>query len=340
MKKIDITPDLILRYIQGETNFEETVRILDECADDQFFRSWLDLETARIRKSSSSAKRENKKEIGIRYIPFPLVSLAAECDKDNLCSIKCELNILDRFGKAEGMNEENLSKEASELGLLKEQGTPLYNMGRLLSLHGLAVIRHYGSKIEDIINALEVQKCAVMVPVFGKKTFHAIVIQQIKRNVVSYYEPNEDKIATMVLPDFIAMWDRSNNYLVKVASKEAVRNTDLEIYHPDIISIPELTGRELEIEWAIAELYHDVWASRRLKEGWRYGDKRNDDQKIHPDLLPLAELKASEIQYDLDNAKWAVYMLTQVFGYDLVNKDDKERYCIEALKKMGYTIKK
>jgi len=32
---------------------------------------------------------------------------------------------------------------------------------------------------------------------------------------------------------------------------------------------------------------HDQWARGRIAEGWRYGSKRDDDHKEHPDLVPM-----------------------------------------------------
>jgi RyR domain len=48
----------------------------------------------------------------------------------------------------------------------------------------------------------------------------------------------------------------------------------------------------------LAENNHDHWARKRIDEGWRYGPKRNDSKKEHPDLVPYAELTDSEKSYD------------------------------------------
>jgi hypothetical protein len=46
----------------------------------------------------------------------------------------------------------------------------------------------------------------------------------------------------------------------------------------------------LELRERLAENAHDVWASRRLSEGWTYGPARDDATKKHPDLVPYADL--------------------------------------------------
>jgi hypothetical protein len=35
-----------------------------------------------------------------------------------------------------------------------------------------------------------------------------------------------------------------------------------------------------------------------MKEGWRYGPKRDDNAKKHPDLVPYRDLPESERDYD------------------------------------------
>ena len=48
----------------------------------------------------------------------------------------------------------------------------------------------------------------------------------------------------------------------------------------------------------LAEHIHDIWAQRRLAEGWRFGPQRSDENRRHPDLVPYAALAESEKDYD------------------------------------------
>lgn len=43
---------------------------------------------------------------------------------------------------------------------------------------------------------------------------------------------------------------------------------------------------------------HDVWAEKRLADGWHYGPQRDDAAKTHPCLVPYADLPESEKAYD------------------------------------------
>ena len=48
----------------------------------------------------------------------------------------------------------------------------------------------------------------------------------------------------------------------------------------------------------LAENSHEVWAEQRMKDGWRYGPRRDDKRKKHPDLIPYQELPDAERVYD------------------------------------------
>ena len=43
---------------------------------------------------------------------------------------------------------------------------------------------------------------------------------------------------------------------------------------------------------------HEVWAETRISQGWTFGEKRNDDLKTHPCLVPYEELPEEEKEYD------------------------------------------
>ena len=64
----------------------------------------------------------------------------------------------------------------------------------------------------------------------------------------------------------------------------------------------ELQADLLDLRERLAENTHDVWAARRLAEGWTYGPTRDDAAKKHPDLVPYADLSETEKQYDRDTA--------------------------------------
>lgn len=48
----------------------------------------------------------------------------------------------------------------------------------------------------------------------------------------------------------------------------------------------------------MAKNVHEVWAEARIKQGWTYGNERNDELKTHPCLVPYEELSEEEKEYD------------------------------------------
>ena len=48
----------------------------------------------------------------------------------------------------------------------------------------------------------------------------------------------------------------------------------------------------------LAQNAHDVWALARRGEGWRYGRRRDDEQRLHPSLVDYAALPDAEREYD------------------------------------------
>ena len=53
-----------------------------------------------------------------------------------------------------------------------------------------------------------------------------------------------------------------------------------------------------ELAEMIAKNVHEVWSAGRMKDGWTYGEERNDAEKKHPCLVPYEELSEEEKRYD------------------------------------------
>jgi len=64
----------------------------------------------------------------------------------------------------------------------------------------------------------------------------------------------------------------------------------------------ELSPELLELTEQIAAHVHDIWASARIAEGWKYGPERNDERNEHPCLVPYLELPENEKEYDRQTA--------------------------------------
>ncbi len=84
------------------------------------------------------------------------------------------------------------------------------------------------------------------------------------------------------------------------------QNTQQIILPPDIMELAE----------KLAENTHEVWAQRRMQEGWTYGENRDDAHKKHPGLVPYQHLAESEKDYDR-NTSLETLKLIVAMGYDI-----------------------
>lgn len=87
----------------------------------------------------------------------------------------------------------------------------------------------------------------------------------------------------------------------------------------------DLSGVELsrEIEPAVellAKNIHDVWASKRMEEGWTWGPARSDALRQTPNLVPYDRLEEGEKDYDREVAKQTLKCLIRM-GFEIRPKD-------------------
>lgn len=83
-------------------------------------------------------------------------------------------------------------------------------------------------------------------------------------------------------------------------------NTDDVVLSDDLLGLCE----------ALAENTHDVWASGRIAQGWTYGEKRDDEKKTTPCLVPYSELPESEKEYDRNTALETIKVMLKM-GYKI-----------------------
>jgi len=93
-------------------------------------------------------------------------------------------------------------------------------------------------------------------------------------------------------------------------------------YTPNPVKLDDvqLPSSMEELREAIAKNVHEVWAAGRIKEGWTYGPKRDDNLKKHPDLIPYSELTEGEKQYDRDTAENTIKLIIRL-GFDIVKRN-------------------
>ena len=94
------------------------------------------------------------------------------------------------------------------------------------------------------------------------------------------------------------------------------------MYKPEPVdtSNVELPEELIGLTEKIAENVHENWAVGRMSEGWTYGEKRDDDKKTTPCLVPYSELSDSEKEYDRNTAIQTIKLIVAL-GYTIEKKD-------------------
>ena len=63
----------------------------------------------------------------------------------------------------------------------------------------------------------------------------------------------------------------------------------LKTYTPQPIDTSDVKLPE-DLELLVEQMsknVHEVWAETRIRQGWTYGEQRNDELKTHPCLIPM-----------------------------------------------------
>ena len=316
-----IYDELLAAYLDGNTSKEETEQVLQALKKDKHLQEVLDIALQTEEEPTVvSLNTTFSSEV------IPMLQKAA-ISGENICAVLCEIFILHR--RQLPYDEEWLLNTARRKDWLKPEGTPLYCLGNLLAYSGMFVSRKYDSTIDDIIQALKKDN-DVVVGVDREKLYaedidledltnHAIVVTHIEDGRVTIFDPYEEPYISIIpMSDFLNAWKESHSYMIQVLQS-------VEEYEPhpiDVDSIP-LDGDLEELQEAIAENAHDIWAEARKKEGWTYGKERDDSNKFHPDLIPYTALSDSEKEYDRIMA-FNTIKLVKKLGFDIVKHNAKD----------------
>lgn len=87
--------------------------------------------------------------------------------------------------------------------------------------------------------------------------------------------------------------------------------------HPIDTSTVVLPDELSDLTERLAAHIHETWAQGRRKEGWTYGDRRDDAAKTHPGLVPYDDLSESEKEYDRQTALETIRSILAL-GYRVV----------------------
>ena len=316
--KNQISDELLAAFLDGNTNAEDTMRVLNAAKQD--------MELQEIIRIASEVDEDMA--ITIKPTIIPMTAMAAKKKETYLCDIECEEFVLHQFGIE--VTHKSLLDTAYKNCWLKDKGMPLYNIGRLLEKNNLPVSRRYNSTIEEVVRLLSAgnQLIAVVDDTLlgnaqssaNQHPNHAVAISSIsvETDEIILFNPNTDEELTKYsISSFMEAWRQSNNYLV------VINTTDRFIYEPSPIGLDdvELSEDLSELQEAIAENAHEIWAKNRRDQGWSYGPERNDQKKETPDMVPYCNLPESEKLYDREMAMQTLKLVKKL-GFDIVKQQD------------------
>lgn len=316
-----ISDELLAAYLDGNTTKEETEQVLRALQTDKELQEVLDI-ALRVEEESAAVVPVST---DFAEDVLPMLQKAA-LGNENICAVLCEIFILHR--RQLPYDEEWLLNTARRKDWLKPEGTPLYCLGNLLAYSGMFVSRKFNSTLEDIGRAIDKDN-DVVVGVDREKLYaeevdledltnHAVVVTHIGDGTITVFDPYEAPyISNVPMEHFMDAWKESQNYMIQVLQS-------IEEYEPhpiDVDKIP-LDGDLEELQEAIAENAHDVWAAARIKEGWTYGEERDDVNLKHPDLIPYTALPDSEKEYDRIMA-FNTIKLVKKLGFDIVKRNNR-----------------
>ena len=314
--KYQISDELLAAFLDGNTNAEDTMRVLNAAEQD--------MELQEIIRIASEVDEDMA--ITIKPTIIPMTAMAAKKKETYLCDIECEEFVLHQFGIE--VTHKSLLDTAYKNCWLKDKGMPLYNIGRLLEKNNLPVSRRYNSTIEEVVRLLSAgnQLIAVVDDTLlgnaqssaNQHPNHAVAISSIsvETDEIILFNPNTDEELTKYsISSFMKAWRQSNNYLV------VVNTTDKFIYDPSPIGLDDvvLSDDLTELQEAIAENAHEIWAKNRRDQGWSYGPERNDQKKETPDMIPYCNLPESEKLYDREMAMQTLKLVKKL-GFEIVKK--------------------
>ena len=351
MKNNKITNELMSRFYAGDVTGEEFKMVLMAADQDPDLKEEIEIMSSISDKLSNirviredvlgakvvslpneqpvlmAAEPKYEDQSQVAYLPMWRLAAQSKVYGQNMkapndCVVKCEQYVLQLFNIESSI--ENLKELSQKNRWLKENGTPLHHIGRLLSEYQLSVVRQYDCDM-DILKSEINNDCKSIVAVNTDKfndnntdnniPNHAVVVLSINEKEAHIYDPQDDQETSYSIDKFVSAWKDSHYYIVSVTERGKRQ------YNPAPIDASnfQLSDDLDELIEAIAENNHDVWAKERKANGWTYGPERDDDNLKHPDLVPYSDLPESEKEYDRKAAR-GILELVQRLGYKITKE--------------------
>lgn len=91
--------------------------------------------------------------------------------------------------------------------------------------------------------------------------------------------------------------------------------------HPVDTSDISLSEELTSLVELMAKNVHEVWAQTRIRQGWRFGNRRSDVLRTHPCLVPYDELPNEEKEYDRNTAIDTLKLIVKL-GFSICKQGD------------------
>ena len=337
-RKHDITNEMLAAFLDGNTSAADTMRVIEaadhdpELSDVIRLAADIDADLALKRSGRTAplplpdAALPMPAAMPMPAAALPVGALAARRGDGYLCDIECEEFVLRQLGIES--THLSLLDTACRNRWMKDRGMPLYNIGRLLEKHRLAVSRRYDATTADLrgwiaegYQVIAVVAEDVLYDVLPPgmdmpAPDHAVVVHAVEGDDVVLFDPDtEEELTPTHISFFETAWATSQHYVVVVNTAERF------VYDPSPIRLDDVSlpaGLD-DLEEAIAENAHEVWAKARQSEGWTYGPERDDALRQTHDMLPYCLLPEEEKRYDRDMATQTL-KLVQKLGYEIRRK--------------------
>lgn len=204
--RIIITDELLAAFLDGNVSGREVEAIMQAADADSSLRETISI----------------------------LSALAADAP-DKLCAIHCERYVMQCFGISSSVDE--LMSYACEQDLIKDDGMPLGNVGRVSEHYGLSVENKFAYGLDDIVTSLSEGHQVIAAvdvgeldpalseyesledAVIGPRPDHCVVVLSCdpSDDEIVCYDPSAGDIpVTLSVAAFLDAWKDSENYMISI----------------------------------------------------------------------------------------------------------------------------
>ena len=315
MAKIYISDELLALFLEGKTTVEESAAILAAAKDNLDIRYTIEtaLEDGMFWNTgvSENPAKSVCKLYEMRSQEHPILRLAASSETND-CVVKCEQYVLEAFDKE--AQYEKLLNDARQHDWLRKDGTPLYNIGRLLEMAQLSVARRLDGTLEmlrrdleggcSVIVALNAERLKTASPGTEAVANHAVVVLCVNASegLVEIFDPQSTSECDIYpFNEFLRAWECSENFWVSIVE----RGVRPYVPHPEDVEHIKLDEDIMPIADMLAENAHEIWAVGRQKEA------KGDSVKLDKDpyMKPFGELSEEDRVSDYTTALNTIKLL-------------------------------